>query len=74
MLFTVFSSAFAVVYLSLFTFLYYCVTVSATPSHIVSLKSRMVFTFLVQVYPAYPGKEAVKRLFVCLSITVSIGE
>ena len=34
------------------------------PSSLASLKSRMVFTFLVPAYPGCPGKEAVKWVFV----------
>jgi len=39
---------------------------------IASLKSIMVFTFLVQPYPGCPGKEAVKWVFVCLFSAILI--
>jgi len=34
------------------------------PSSLASLKSRMVFAFLVLAYAGCPGKEAIKRVFV----------
>ena len=34
-----------------------------------SVKSRLVFTFLVPAHPGSPGKRAVKRLYVCVFVT-----
>jgi len=39
---------------------------TTTQSFLASLKSRMVFTFLLLAYPGCLGKEAIKRVFVCL--------
>ena len=37
---------------------------TATPLSLASLKSRMLFTFLVLAYPGCPGEEAVKWVVV----------
>jgi len=37
---------------------------TATASSLASLKSRIVFAFMVLVYPGCPGKGAVERMFV----------
>jgi len=37
---------------------------TATPLSLASLKSRMLFTFLVPAYPGCPGEEAVKWVVV----------
>ena len=36
------------------------------------IKIQIGLTFLVPAYPGCPGKEAVKRVFVCLSMTTSV--
>jgi len=40
---------------------------TATPSSRALLESRLVLSFLMMAYPVCFGKEAVKRLSVCLS-------
>jgi len=42
----------------------------ATHSPLASLKPGLAFTFRVPAYPCCPAKEAVKRVSVCLSVTV----
>ena len=37
---------------------------ATTTSSLASLKSRVIFTFLVSAYPGCPGKEAIKQMFV----------
>jgi len=39
---------------------------TATPSSLASLKFRNFSTFLVLVYPDYPGKEAIKWVLLLL--------
>ena len=41
---------------------------TATPSSLAPAKSRMVCTILVPAYPGCLGKEATKRVFVCVTI------
>jgi len=41
---------------------------NANPSSLASLKSRMIFIFLVPAYPSCPGKEAVKQVFLLCGI------
>ena len=41
---------------------------TATPSSLASVKSRMVYILLIQAKPGCPGKKAVKRLCVCVSL------
>jgi len=47
-------------------FAYCSADATATPSIPASLKSRLVWSFFKPVYPDCPGKEAVKRMSVCL--------